>query len=84
MVNVDVRNPEVPRELGVQREVDLVRLPAARVEGDWITASVEKPGLEPLDHEVEREADRELEVVNLDDLKVSTSKGYFTIRELVL
>ena len=71
VVDVDIWNPEVPRELGVQREVDLVRIPAARIEADRVPVPVEKAGLEPLDDEVEREADRELDVVDFDDLEVS-------------
>ena len=73
VVDVHIRNPEVPRELGVQREVDLVRIPAARIEADRVPVAVEEPGLEPLDDEVEREADGELDVVDFDDLEDSIS-----------
>ena len=76
VVDVDIRNPEVPRELGVQREVDLVRIPAARIEADRVPVPVEKAGLEPLDDEVEREADGELDVVDFDDLEDSISLNF--------
>ena len=76
MVDVDIWDPEVPRKLGVQWEVDLVRIPAVRIEADRVPVAVEKAGLEPLDDEVEREADGELDVVDFDDLEDSISLNF--------
>jgi len=69
VVDVHVWHPEVFGKLGVEREVDLARIPT-RIGVDRAPVSTEKSRLEPLDDEVEGEADGKLEVVNLNDLKL--------------
>jgi hypothetical protein len=69
VVDVHVWHPEVFGKLGVEREVDLARIPA-RIGVDRAPVSTKKSRLKPLDDEVEGEADGKLEVVNLNDLKL--------------
>ena len=72
MIDVHVRDPQVFRELGVQRKVNLAGV-LVRIHGQWLSVAIQQSWFEPLDDKVEREADGELEIVDFNDLEILVS-----------